>query len=34
MGIEPWKSDLAADWFVKMFKETKLDSFIEKTLGD
>jgi len=31
-GIEPWESDLAADWFAKMFEETKLDDFIEKTL--
>jgi len=31
-GIESWESDLAADWFAKMFEETKLDDFIEKTL--
>ena len=21
-GIEPWESDLAADWFIKMFDKT------------
>jgi hypothetical protein len=32
-GFEPWESDLAADWYAKMFEKTKLDGFVEKTLS-